>query len=116
MKSKEAGVPPSLSEEKLRTHFRDVYRLEEDQVDQMIISSAKSLHTSLTALILAVEQGPVYEDVKRLGHSIKGLLLNMGEPEWAEFAREIEKAASSCADEDYVELVDTLRKGVETIF
>jgi len=111
----DTGVPPKVTVNNLRNHFKTVYRLADDQIDIMLESSAKSLNTSLSALYDAIGEGASLEEVSRLGHSIKGLLLNMGEQGWAELARELELSASGGADVDYKGLIDGIHKGVEDI-
>lgn len=115
MKSEETMFPSKVSEERLRNHFKTVYRLDDNQVDMMVKSSANSLSNSLTALYEVLDGETELQHISKLGHSIKGLLLNMGEQEWAEIARKLEVSASSGADIDYRSMVDCIQKGVEDL-
>lgn len=107
--------PSQLSVERLQHHFKSVYKLSDEQVDLMVKSSSTSLTKSMTLLGEAVEKRTGFDDISRHAHSVKGLLLNMGEHHWAEIAREIEKSASAQSEKDYSKLVDTLLNGVKDV-
>lgn len=107
--------PQAVHREKLREHFRKTYKLTEDQVDILLESTAKSMSSTLNALYVAVGGDSRLEEVSRLGHSMKGLLLNMGEQQWAETARELEKAAARGEKRDYGKMVRDIHQGVEDI-
>lgn len=115
MKSVEKQLPPKVRADVLRDHFRSTYKLADDQIDIMLASSAKSLTTSFSALFTALEKNEGHDQIFRLAHSIKGLLLNMGEAQWAELAREIELAASDSEVRDYLSMVKKIQYGVEDI-
>lgn len=115
MKTDEGATPPKIRTEKLREHFSTTYRLKDDQIDMMLASTSKSLNASLRALYEALDEGGNLNEVSRLGHSVKGLLLNMGEPQWAEFARELENSAAKGESRDYRKLVECIHRGVEKI-
>lgn len=88
--------------ERLRRHFSQTYKLNEEQVDFMVQSSAQSLR----AVFESVQQILTGDELQqaaliRMAHSLKGLLLNMGEPGWADIARAVEFAARAGESRDY---------------
>lgn len=115
MTVKKDSWPYPVEPANLRKHFETVYRLDRNQVDLMLESSAKSLRITLGKLNNAIDNNQGYSEISRLGHSLKGLLLNMGEPEWAELARFIEKAAGAEQQEDYRGIVGGICRGVEQL-
>lgn len=114
MTVKDNRWPSPVKPSNLREHFATTYRLDANQVEIMLDSSAKSLENTLDELQKAIDDELGYAEISRLGHSLKGVLLNMGELEWAELARFIEKSAGAGKNEKYSELVNGLRKGVES--
>lgn len=111
----EGSALPPVSAENLRQHFKKTYKLHDEQVDLMLESSARSLRNTFTAADTTLLTSKRYEEVARHAHSMKGLLLNMGEKEWAERARKIEIAALAEEDVDYVTMVNEIRRGVGEI-
>ena len=95
----------------LRNHFETIYQLDPSQVEIMLESSAKSLQATLTDLSKAIEGDNGLKEVSRLGHSLKGLLLNMGEREWADLARRIEQSAALGKQMDYMGIIKGIRQG-----
>jgi len=79
----------------------------------MLESSAKSMEKTLTELQKAVENNHGCGEISRLGHSLKGVLLNMGELEWAELAKILEKSAEAEEPENYRDIVWGIRSGAE---
>ncbi len=98
--------------ENLRRHFRDTYKLADEQIDLMLESSARSLQVTFAATEDAFSDKDFYEKVARHAHSMKGLLLNMGEKEWAAQARDIEVAALERVDVDFRKMIDKIHQGV----
>ncbi len=115
MNSIEKNLPPKVRTDILRDHFRSTYKLADDQIDIMLASSAKSLTSVFSALYAALDDNEGLDKIYRLAHSIKGLLLNMGETQWAELAREVELAASASEERDYRNMVKKIQYGVEDI-
>jgi HPt (histidine-containing phosphotransfer) domain-containing protein len=111
--SKKDQWPSPVEPSNLREHFTTTYRLNSDQVEVMLKSSALSLATTLAKLQKAIDENHGYGEISRLSHSLKGVLLNMGELEWAELARRIEKAAGAEEQEKYRDIVCGIRSGVE---
>jgi len=108
-------LPPKVSINSLRNHFRSTYKLAEDQIDMMLVASAKSLTANFAALHTALESGDI-EQLTRTAHSLKGLLLNMGENQWAELARELELETTNKSKQEHLSMVKNLQYGVEDIF
>jgi hypothetical protein len=99
----------------LRNHFKTTYKLNEEQIDLMVVSSARSLKTAFSAAEEILDSEDVCEKMIAVAHSLKGLLLNMGQMEWAGFAQEIEGAAKATENRDYHEMIRILRAGMEPI-
>ncbi len=102
--------------ERLRRHFSQTYKLNEDQVEFMVKSSAESLRTVFESAerILAGDESQ-QAALARMAHSLKGLLLNMGEPGWADIARAIEFAAKAGESRDYSVPLEEIRTATSEI-
>lgn len=109
------NLPAPIKIENLRSHFRNTYGLTEEQIEKMLISSAKSLATTLGQLYDSLEQKENLAELTRLGHNLKGVLLNMGEQEWADIARRLEKSAAAGEPQNYREIAGSIGKGAEEI-
>lgn len=101
--------------ENLREHFRITYRLNEEQVDLMVVSSARSLQTVFLAVDEIRGSEELCTKITAIAHSLKGLLLNMGQHDWASYAAEIENAANTGKDCDYKIMIDDLRLGLQDV-
>lgn len=112
---KECREPMPIDLAILRDHFRSVYKLNEDQVELMIQSSVKSLCAAFSAAEEALKQGDIYTPLGQVGHSLKGLFLNMGENEWAEMARSLEQSAKARQECDFTGLIRKIRRGVARV-
>lgn len=99
----------------LKNHFQTTYQLGENQVELMVNSSRKSLDKILAEARAALHSDNIPVEMVNVGHSLKGLLLNMGEPEWAEVARDLEKSARAGEQRDYEALVAFLADGMATV-
>jgi hypothetical protein len=100
----------------LREHFRTTYKLNEEQIDLMVVSSARSLQTAFLALDeIGGDDGDVHMKIAAIAHSLKGLFLNMGQHEWASYAAEIECAANDSQDCDYKKMILVLRSGLQDV-
>jgi HPt (histidine-containing phosphotransfer) domain-containing protein len=105
--------PSPIEPSNLRVHFATIYRLDAHQVEVMLESSAKSLKTTLAELQKAIDDNHESREISRLAHSLKGVLLNMGELEWADLARRIEKSTGAEGRENYQDIVCGIRSGAE---
>ena len=108
-------LPEPVTIAGLKKHFQTTYQLAESQVELMINSSRKSLDKILDDAKKALNSDNVPCEMVNIGHSLKGLLLNMGEVEWAEVARDLEKSARAGEARDYAALVAKLTEGMATV-
>ena len=108
-------APPPVSLERLRTHFRQVYKLNEDQVECMLRSASQSLRTTFVSAQQALASDDLCSALAPVAHGLKGLLLNLGEGEWAALARIIEKAAKAEQPYEYVDVVNNMREGLSAV-
>lgn len=111
----EQPVPPALSLETLRNHFKNIYKLKDDQVEFMIGSASQSLQMALASAEQALVSDYLCAALAPVAHSFKGLFLNMGEPEWAALARAMEQAAKAGEPYEYAIVVQKIRQGVATL-
>ena len=109
-------MPDPVSIETLRKHFRDVYSLTDPQVEIMLESSSRSVRQALD------EVHPLLSDpelsvasLKPFFHGLKGLLLNMGESEWAEVARSLENMVEEGQLEDPAGVIRVLSSGLQAV-
>lgn len=108
-------LPPPVSIAVLKKHFKTTYQLGDSQVELMLQSSRKSLDKILTEAEVALQAEDVCSHLVSIGHSLKGLLLNMGESEWAAFAREFERAAREDESRDYATVIAQLNVGMAAV-
>ena len=106
------GTPRPIAAEALREHFVSVYRLTDEQAAKMIKSAAKSIHNAFELGDQALGDGDL-EMLSRFGHNLKGLFMNMGQPEWAEVARSVEQLAKANQLDEIHEQMQTLKEAVE---
>ena len=108
-------TPTPLVLDRLRDHFRRTYMLNETQVETMLISSSKSLNQALASAHDILEGTEPEARFTLVFHSLKGLLLNMGEAEWAAYTKELEKKLTDGEQVDYAAAVEILKKGMAMI-
>jgi len=108
-------VPNPLVLDKLRDHFRRTYMLNETQVETMLVSSSKSLKQALASAHDILAGTEPEARFALVFHSLKGLLLNMGEAEWAAYTKELEKKQTNGEQVDYAAAVAILEKGMAAI-
>lgn len=109
------ALPSPLVLDRLRDHFRRTYILKETQVETMLVSSSKSLKQALASAHDILEGTEPEAHFALVFHSLKGLLLNMGEAEWAAYTKEREKKLTDGEQVDYAAAVDILEKGMAVI-
>lgn len=104
----------SLSK-RVGNHVREQYQLPVEKVAVMLPTFLEVLKNHLNDLEQAVDGG-VAEDIGRVGHTLKGALLNLGLVDIAEIAESIEKGGRSgrkgC---NFVEAVGQLREKLQEI-
>lgn len=113
MDKQEKQLPPPIEIARLKEHFKKMYNLNEVQIGMMLVSSAQSLRTTLEGIEEYLQVEPNLAEIAKLSHSLKGLLLNMGEEEWADIARSLELSAAADRDEDYSGLLEQLKWGAK---
>lgn len=107
--------PLPVRVEGLKKHFKSAYMLTDAQVDLMIESSIKSLKSTFALLQDATEKDNNFREINVQSHRLKGVLLNMGESDWAEIARQMETSASREEYKQYSSIVENLQKGMADI-
>lgn len=85
------SAPSCITLARLRNHFRQKYKLNESQVETMVVSSSKSLEQGLENLRSFLAGDKSVEGPAAIYHGFKGLFLNMGEAEWAAYTRNVEQ-------------------------
>lgn len=108
-------APAPLVVSTLREHFRQTYLLNETQVETMVLSSAKSLEHAFSCADEIFKGGDPAEQLVAFFHGLKGLLLNMGEAEWASYARAIENKLAVGEQFDYAMVIGIIEKGLVEI-
>lgn len=104
--------PRPVDQQTLRNHFKNVYKLKDEQVEFMIRSASQSLQTALTSAEQALASDNLCAALVPVAHSLKGLFLNMGEGEWASLARAMEQAAKAGQQYEYAVVVQKIYQGV----
>ena len=112
---KKDNLPAPIRIDNLRSHFHHAYGLSEEQVEVMVNRSAQSLAATLGQLNNTLAEDDNLPELTRLAHNLKGVLLNLGESEWAEFARRLEKSAAKGGVENHREIVANIRWGAEMV-
>ena len=108
-------VPLPVCLERLREHFRQVYKFNEDQVESMLRSASQSLRKSFASAEQALASDDLCSALAPVAHCLNGLLLNLGEGDWAALARDIEQAATAGRAYEYAEAVGSMREGVSAV-
>ncbi len=108
----EQPAPPPLNLENLRLHFKNIYKLKDEQVEFMIKSAVQSLQNALASAEQALTSDNLGADLALVSHSFKGLFLNLGEKEWAALARAMEQSVKAGQTYDYAAVVEKIRQGV----
>lgn len=104
-----------LSIEKLRIHFRDVYKLNESQVETMVQSSSKSLVFAMDTIDDFLRKKECGEGLGPVFHNLKGVLLNMGEEEWAHYFRTIERRIAADEKCDMSKVQKIMKSGLQDV-
>ena len=107
--------PFPVTIKRLREHFRTTYNFNEEQTDLMIVSSARSIQAAFLAIDEIVDKEDMCEKIAVITHGLKGLLLNMGQKEWAGYVKDIENAAKAGRHHEYTEMMQRLRLGLQEV-
>jgi hypothetical protein len=100
---------------RLRRHFRENFLLKEPQVELMLQSSAQSLLYGFERLAVVCTETSERQTLIGIYHGLKGLFLNMGENDWAEYTRKIEEKLREGGELDHQSIVTVLRRGMVEI-
>lgn len=109
---------------KLRSHFKKAYLLEDDQVEIMIESSSKSMirvledGNDVIEILKGSASGLVKnneDQCRKVFHSLKGLLLNMGESEWAAYAKDLEAEYKNLNYKQVQNSIEELKTGMAEV-
>lgn len=95
-------------------HLRTTYKLDPEQLRQMMTMSAAAIRDSLDQADLSVRHSDLVR-LSALAHRLKGTLLNLGLVEAAEQARTIEQAARSRETLPFARLLGSLRVELESL-
>ncbi len=106
-------IPVSLGN--LQRHFKEKYGFSPSQTEIMVESSAMSLVQVFENAFEALKQENLKEHLAPVFHGLKGLLLNMGEDDWAAFAREVEQKLEQGVGADYNRIVAEMQVGMADI-
>jgi CheY-like chemotaxis protein/HPt (histidine-containing phosphotransfer) domain-containing protein len=101
--------------ELIKRHFRNKYSFEEQQIDQLLVVSIKSLKKNINKAGDAAVQKD-YASVAAFCHTIKGNLLNLGLAEYAATAGKIEINASTDKKFDYERSIAELQTTLSELF
>ena len=107
--------PNPVNLDRLRSHFREVYALTEPQIEVMLESSSRSVRQALEDVQPLLEENVSSKALKPFLHGMKGLLLNIGEVEWADRVREMERMAVENRLEEPQRAIALLETGLEEI-
>ena len=98
----------------IREHLRQQYQLEEASVEAIVVKIRGSLAEDLRMAQEALAAGDLPR-LRQVAHSLKGVLLNAGQFEWAELAATIDNGIRENRQADYGALVDRLAYGFSSL-
>lgn len=81
----------------------------------MLRSASQSLRTTFASAQQALAGDDLCSALAPVAHSLKGLLLNLGEGEWAALARTIEQTAETGKPYEYADVVNDMREGLSAL-
>ena len=81
----------------------------------MLRSASQSLRKSFASADQALASDDLCSALVPVAHSLNGLLLNLGEWDWAALARTIEQAATAGRAYEYAEAVGSMREGLSAV-
>lgn len=93
-----ASFNGSSVEREIREHFRDKHGFAADRIDMLLTVAQQALVQEFAAVQLAIEHGDS-EAVRCSAHTIKGMLLNIGQDKWAKVAASMERRENMEGDE-----------------
>lgn len=109
------STPAPLVLSRLRDHFRQIYLLNEAQVETMVVSSSKSLGDAFASVDGILGGTESEKQLVAFFHGLKGLLLNMGAKEWASYTRTIEEKLAAGEPLDCGNVIGIIERGLVEI-
>ena len=100
---------------KLRTHFKMTYGLNDDQIEAMLQSSSRSLNVVFDQFDTLFSEQESFSTLVQPCHNLKGLLMNMGEMEWAKYVGELEVSVKEGVEKDYQAELTTVKVGLTEV-
>lgn len=100
---------------KLRTHFKTVYGLNDDQIEAMLQSSSRSLNAVFDKFDTLFSEEEASSALVQPCHNLKGLLMNMGEMEWAKHVGDLEVSVKEGVERDYQADLITVKAGLTEV-
>lgn len=101
--------------ERIKSYLDEQFNLPEEQVASMLPEFIRTLSSHMEGLEESFQKQN-YASLAKAGHTIKGAFLNLGLPEGAEVALQIEEEARIAnGSEDISDLVSNLRQIVNDI-
>jgi hypothetical protein len=99
----------------LQGHFKERYGFNSSQTEVMLTSSSKSLLEAFSNATESLKRESSGEQLVMVFHGLKGLLLNMGENDWAAFARDVEQKLQKGIPVDCERIIAELQAGMADI-
>lgn len=99
----------------ITNHLIDEFELSQDQIDEMLPLFVETIHSHMKKLEKTVQEND-YDAMKKMGHTMKGALLNLGVTELADLAFQIE--SFSVGENDITEckgIVESLKMKINDI-
>ncbi len=108
-------TPAPVALRNLQRHFKETYGFNLSQIEIMLESSSKSLVQAFDNASEALKSDNSQEQLVPVFHGLKGLLLNMGENNWAAFARDVEQKLEGGLLADFDRIVAEMQVGMTDI-
>ena len=108
-------LPAPVTLPNLRSHFKEMYGLNLTQTEVMLESSSLSLVQVFESAKEVLSNTNPREQLGPVMHGLKGLLLNMGENEWAAVARDVEQKLKKEVQCDFNRIVAGMKAGLADI-
>ena len=90
---------------------RDILKLEDEQVAEMLEISVKTMEANISEVKTALNNND-YQSLGKVGHTLKGSLLNLGLNDIARIAETIESNGKNNISADYNLLLSQLKEGL----
>lgn len=109
-------MPEPVTLAALRQHFEQTYGFNPSQVATMLKSSTRSLDQVFKNISEVQKDDGSLELMAQAFHGLKGLLLNMGQEEWATYIQDIEQKLKQGIPCDIEGVVTELKAGLAEIY